>query len=747
MKPILCFAASLLFAINVYSATWHVQASSAGANTGTNWADAFTDLQSALSAASFGDEIWVAAGTYLPTTGSSRTVSFVMKNGVAVYGGFNGTETLRSQRDFNSNATILSGNIGSPGSQTDNTHRIVTAQSVNNLTILDGFQLKDGYNTHTFGSGGPDFESSGAAFFNVDGSPTIANCKIFNNYCLFYGAAVSHRGTGTLTLRDCEITYNNANTYAGALYLSGDNSATLLNVINCNISNNSAGTHGGAIHVYEGTLNIDRCIFSGNSAGGDGGAISTERDEPIFNIYNSLIVGNVANHGCAISMPGVSISTSNIVNTTIAHNKSQGSGGLESAVAINDDVNIHNCILWGNDEANELPLVNLTSVKNSVVEGGLPTGTNILNQNPQFVNPGSSLVAPFDAANYDYRLIAASPAIDAGNNSYILSIYNADLDNLPRTHGSIVDMGSYENDYCALTANINASGATSICDGDNVTLTASGGTDYLWSTGSASPSIVATDAGDYSVTVTDNGGCRGSGSQEVVVLQASVVITGDTVVCSGNSETLTASGTNISTYNWSTGGNSSSVTVSTGGIVSVTITTNDGCSATDAISLTQASAPAPVVSMNGSVLETGSFAAYQWYFDGGIINGAISNQYTPTQNGAYSVQVTNTAGCTGTSADFNLTNVGISESEKMPVRSYYSSENALLILTNTGNQQTEYLRVNILTIDGRLLSSHALGFDGNKQVKIDVSHFPAGTYVANITTGKVSESVKFLKSE
>ena len=91
------------------------------------WATAFTDLQPALAAAGSGDEIWVAAGTYLPTSTTDRTISFAMKNGVAVYGGFDGTETMRSERNPAVNVTILSGDIGTPGVSSDNSYHVVTA--------------------------------------------------------------------------------------------------------------------------------------------------------------------------------------------------------------------------------------------------------------------------------------------------------------------------------------------------------------------------------------------------------------------------------------------------------------------------------------------------------------------------------------------------------------------------------------------------------------------------------------------
>ena len=78
----------------------YVKHDASGANTGANWSDAFTDLQSALTAAISDDEIWVTAGTYKPTSGLNRSMSFVMKEGVDIYGGFTGIETERDERDW-----------------------------------------------------------------------------------------------------------------------------------------------------------------------------------------------------------------------------------------------------------------------------------------------------------------------------------------------------------------------------------------------------------------------------------------------------------------------------------------------------------------------------------------------------------------------------------------------------------------------------------------------------------------------
>ncbi|MCH7632145.1 MAG: right-handed parallel beta-helix repeat-containing protein, partial [Planctomycetes bacterium] len=81
-------------------------------NDGTSWQDAFDDLQDALAISVECDEIWVAAGTYTPDRGTGdRTLSFDIPSGVALYGGFAGWEMQRPQRNWDKNASILSGDL------------------------------------------------------------------------------------------------------------------------------------------------------------------------------------------------------------------------------------------------------------------------------------------------------------------------------------------------------------------------------------------------------------------------------------------------------------------------------------------------------------------------------------------------------------------------------------------------------------------------------------------------------------
>jgi len=121
---------------------YYVREYASGANNGTSWTDAYTDLQSALAAASSGDEIWVADGTYKPTTGTDRTISFSLKNGVNVYGGFSGTETSLVQRHGSvPRYTVLSRDIGTEGDNSDNSYHVVSNINIDNTALLDGFAI------------------------------------------------------------------------------------------------------------------------------------------------------------------------------------------------------------------------------------------------------------------------------------------------------------------------------------------------------------------------------------------------------------------------------------------------------------------------------------------------------------------------------------------------------------------------------------------------------------------------------
>jgi hypothetical protein len=156
--------------------TLFVDDDAAPGGDGLAWESAYDDLQLALAAAVAGDEIWVASGTYQPTSGSDRAVSFNLKSGVSLYGGFAGTETELSQRDWVENVTTLSGDIGNAGDNTDNSYHVLYATDVDTSSVFDGFSVTGGYAN----AAGPNYYGGG--IYNVNSSPTLTNVSFNGNY-------------------------------------------------------------------------------------------------------------------------------------------------------------------------------------------------------------------------------------------------------------------------------------------------------------------------------------------------------------------------------------------------------------------------------------------------------------------------------------------------------------------------------------------------------------------------------------
>ncbi|MBX7182601.1 MAG: T9SS type A sorting domain-containing protein, partial [Bacteroidia bacterium] len=203
---------------------------------------------------------------------------------------------------------------------------------------------------------------------------------------------------------------------------------------------------------------------------------------------------------------------------------------------------------------------------------------------------------------------------------------------------------------------------TSICAQGTLVLDAgSGFANYLWNTGANTSSITANGPGTYSVIVTDQNGCQGS--DVIVVTQSnSVNVTlvpdGPTDFCQGGSVNLSTT-QGFDSYLWSNGQITSSINVTQSGIYSVTVMTAQGCLGNSAnITVSVIPGPTPSITANGasnlcngeSVVLTASsgFANYTW-------NNSLSGQsITVNQPGSYTVTVTGSNGCTGTSVPFNV---------------------------------------------------------------------------------------------
>jgi photosystem II stability/assembly factor-like uncharacterized protein len=301
---------------NVYTSnTIYVNALAIGANNGLSWINAFVDLQSALDVARICTtitQIWVAAGTYMPTMTTDRNINFSMINGVAIYGGFPNTgNPTFAQRNLAANKTTLSGDIGTIGTKTDNSYHVINNPAgINNTAILDGFVIElgnaNGTATNT-NIGGGMLNNSGVSPSLC--SPKIDNCIFVNNSALANGGAVFNNAVGGNSnpiFTNCIFQKNNA-VNGGAVYSDGRTAGTSSPVfINCSFDNNSGTANGSVLYnlCTSGTCLPDfkNCIFWNNA-----GAKTFFNNNATITASYSFLESTVTNYTNAIG---------NIINST-----------------------------------------------------------------------------------------------------------------------------------------------------------------------------------------------------------------------------------------------------------------------------------------------------------------------------------------------------------------------------------------------------------------------------------------------
>ncbi len=200
---------------------------------------------------------------------------------------------------------------------------------------------------------------------------------------------------------------------------------------------------------------------------------------------------------------------------------------------------------------------------------------------------------------------------------------------------------------------VDISGEGSVCEGQSITLNASGASTYAWSTGATSPSLtlMPTGSGTYSVTGTSAYGCSATATKSVTVNPAPVMsISGGTSICAGGSVTLTASG--ASSYTWAHGKTGNTITETPAGSTSYMVqgTDDNGCTATASTDITVFSLPNVYISGIGEICENESVTltatgaqTYTWSTG----SGANSITETPATTTSYSVTGTDINQCHG----------------------------------------------------------------------------------------------------
>ncbi len=415
--------------------TIYVDSDADGASSGLSWADAYNSLQTALDLAIQGDEIWVAAGIYLPEDdhgwgGGSQYKHFRLVEGVNIYGGFYGNETSIDQRSHygpgEGNETILCGDhngdddfdISNSGYQgttgEDNSYHVIynpAQTALTEATLLDGLTIMGG------NASGVNPHDRGAAIYLDSCSPQIKTVAFLQNSAANLGGAV--------------YAYNDSSIWSDVYF-----------------KDNLAGG-GGAMYIRDSVAELRGAFFSGNHCSLDGGALATHSSSP--QIINASFSSNSCgvNGGAMIFYSSTVLINPHLTNVSISNNQAGSYGGGIRFASNNSSstLRLDNSIIWGNlatVSGNECSLVstgtstlNYSCYKNQTGDMQLSSGTLICHNSnitgdPIFVDPQTD----------DLRLTGTSAAINSGLDSY--NDCPLDIRGHERIQGSGIDMGAYE---------------------------------------------------------------------------------------------------------------------------------------------------------------------------------------------------------------------------------------------------------------------------------------------------------------
>jgi hypothetical protein len=461
-----------LYANNSPNLVLRVDDSATGADDGTSWANAFTNLQDTISwKAIQGDEIWVAAGRYYPDEGlvypdDDRSATFALFPKLKIYGGFAGTETNLSARDVAANLTILSGDLDK--NDVTNSAGIVVADAANNTigtnscsvvrmvgtdsnTVLDGFTITSGRADDIL------VGFNGGGLYCQFGTARIRNCALIGNYADYNG--------GGILVSDADADLSNCVLFANFGVRGGGASFNSANVLvqHSRVVSNTSPSECGGLFIQNGTLRIEHTILGGNVAG-SGGALFAQGGGKIIAV-NAMITGNRA--AAVAGAAEVKGGFGSFANCTFSGNQAPDYAAVRNSESTTSY--FYNCVIWNNRQiaatnagdsiAND---VNSSAmVYNSLVHrsGGSTNwdpaigtdGDGNVDVDPQFIEALDPAAGPSDAGNF--RITYGSPAINSGwdgadldgpeSGTNTASSIDGDLDGASRLVG-FIDMGAYE---------------------------------------------------------------------------------------------------------------------------------------------------------------------------------------------------------------------------------------------------------------------------------------------------------------
>ncbi len=377
-----------------------------GAADGSSWANAFPNVEGALSSATAGDMVWVAEGVYTLPADSPRYESFVLRNGVAIYGGFAGDEDWLFERDIAAHPVTLSGDIGEVGNADDNTFHVVRVQNISSYCVLDGIRIEGG-NALGGGIAFPYTEDGGGIF-------------VYGNQSLL--------DTISIILKDCTIADNNALNGGGMAFDGAFASPTRFCMYNTTFSTNTASRRGGGIYLPRVQVPFliqgQSATFTDNFVSmGGGGAITDYNDLSDWQIIHSSFRNNRVMNGeggaIDIMYEGTQKDIS-LIGSVFSENRCSADGGAIGIIHFGLpgglDMRMAQCDFIANRAA-------------SAAGGGVaiasfdPLDFNLDIQTCRFIDNrsadrGGALMIKSDGLPRERGLINISSSVFSGNNSF-----------------------------------------------------------------------------------------------------------------------------------------------------------------------------------------------------------------------------------------------------------------------------------------------------------------------------------------
>jgi parallel beta-helix repeat protein len=510
----------LIGVLTIVCATGHatVFVSKAGLDSanGHTWGTAKATVQAGVNAAAPGEEIWVAEGIYTETV--------TLPAGVALYGGFAGTETERGQRNWTTHVTVLDANYAGTA--------VTVNGSQDTPTVVDGFTIRNA--SSASGSGGqPD--NVGAGIVCASGNVVISDNNISGNSGYSVGGGIDCQA-GDVTITGNNISGNSSG-LGGGVHCANATVTLSANAIRDNVGDYD----GSGVYCDSGVVTLEGNTITGNGGedglGGPGGGagvhcegtsnVTLRRNIISYNFYNG-----VECEDSAIATLLSNVMTGNTDYAALVYGSADGSG--PKLYLVNNTLTGNNGAIYGIGGGitvtNTLIAFNGTGIYNS---GSVPATLTLSHNDvygnhddfygvtdPTGTNGNVSADPQLSSVFTRPRLQPGSPCIDVGDDGAVTA-GGTDIDGQPRIRGARVDIGADESDgtqwpaggrtlHVAPGGNDNANGLTWGTSKKTIAaaLAVASGDDELWVAAGTYAEYVVVPAG-----ISVYGGFAGSETQ------------------------------------------------------------------------------------------------------------------------------------------------------------------------------------------------------------------------------------------